>query len=179
MEIWDIYDEDRNRTGKTVVREKSWGFEKYHLIVHVGIFDRRGRMLIQKRHIGKAAWAGLWDISSGGSAVAGENSRQAAERETLEELGIRIDLTGIRPHFSLNYERGFDDFYTVILDSDTLDLAGLQLQKDEVSEVRWADRAEIRSLMESGTFVPYFPGVIELLFNVYDNYDGAICQSKK
>ena len=176
MEIWDIYDEDRNRTGKTVVREQSWGFEKYHLIVHVGIFDQYGRMLIQKRHPDKAAWAGLWDISSGGSAVAGEDSRQAAERETYEELGIRISLDGVRPNLSINYERGFDDFYAVILDADSLDLASLRLQEEEVSEVRWADRDDIRTLMKSGAFVPYFPGVIELLFEVRDNYDGAIRQ---
>ena len=67
-EIWDIYDENRNRTGKTVIREKAWGFEKYHLIVHVGIFDQDGRMLIQKRQKTKAAWPDLWEVSAGGSA---------------------------------------------------------------------------------------------------------------
>lgn len=45
-----------------------------------------------------------------------------------------------------------------------------------VSEVRWVDRDDIRTLMKSGAFVPYFPGVIELLFEVRDNYDGAIGQ---
>ena len=34
----------------------------------------------------------------------------------------------------------------------------------------------IRAMEKDHTFVPYFPGVIELLFQVRDNYDGAICQ---
>ena len=45
-----------------------------------------------------------------------------------------------------------------------------------VSEVNCADRDDIRILMKTGAFVPYFPGVIELLFEVRDNYDGAIGQ---
>ena len=177
MEIWDVYDENRNLTGRTVTREKKgWGNEKYHLIVHVGVFDREGRMLIQKRCAAKKAWPNLWEVSSGGSALAGEDSRAAAERETFEELGLKIDLTGVRPHFTVNYERGFDDFYTVIVDSSQLDLSSLKLQEEEVAEVRWATLDEVRELQKNGQFTPYFPGVIELLWQTRDNYDGAICQ---
>ena len=176
MEIWDVYDVNRVRTGKTIVREKSWGFEKYHLIVHVAIFDQYDRMLIQKRQHRKAAWPDLWEISSGGSALAGEESYQAAERETFEELGIRIDLKNVRPHFTINYERGFDDFYTVVVDADRIDLAALRLQPEEVAQVRWASLEEVRRLQAQGSFVPYFTAVTELLWQVKDNYDGAICQ---
>ena len=34
----------------------------------------------------------MWDITVGGSAMIGENSRQAAMREVAEELGLKIDL---------------------------------------------------------------------------------------
>lgn len=171
MELWDIYDEDRNRTGKVIERGKNWGDEKYHLIIHVAIFDSDGRMLIQKRAAEKSAWANLWDISCGGSAIAGEDSRAAAEREVKEELGIDIDLHDIRPHFVMNYERGFDDFYTLIRD---VDLNELTLQKEEVAEVKWATYEEAKALFDNGEFVPYFWPVVELLWQVKDNYDGAI-----
>lgn len=171
MELWDIYDEDRNRTGKVIERGKNWGDEKYHLIIHVAIFDSDGRMLIQKRAAEKTAWANLWDISCGGSAIAGEDSRAAAEREVKEELGIDIDLHEVRPHFVMNYERGFDDFYTVIMNVDINDL---KLQKEEVAEVKWATYEEVKALFDNGEFVPYFWAVVELLWQVKDNYDGAI-----
>ena len=171
-EIWDVYDADRRRTGKTVVREQSWGFEKYHLIVHVCIFYPYGRMLIQKRAHEKHAWANLWDVSAGGSALAGEDSYQAAEREVKEELGLSLDLKNNRPHLSINYERGFDDFYTVIRD---LDPDRLVLQQEEVAEVRWATLEEVRRMEREHIFVPYFPGLIELMWQIRDNYDGAIC----
>ena len=172
-EIWDIYDRDRQRTGKTIIRQKGWGFEKYHLIIHVCIFDHEGRMLIQRRAHEKAAWADLWDISAGGSALAGEDSYQAAERETYEELGIKLDLSEERPHFTINYERGFDDFYLIEQD---VDIDKLVLQQEEVAEVRWATLDEVRQMEAEHTFVPYFSGLIELIWQVKDNYDGAICQ---
>ncbi len=172
-EIWDVYDVNRQRTGKTVVREKSWGFEKYHLIIHVCIFHPDGRMLIQKRAHRKAAWPDLWDVSAGGSALAGEDSWQAAEREVQEELGLKLNLKDVRPHLSINYERGFDDFYTVIRDVDPDQLV---LQAEEVAEVRWATLEEVRRMEQDHTFVHYFPGLIELMWQIRDNYDGAICQ---
>ena len=173
-EIWDIYDANRCRTGRTVVREKAWGFEKYHLIIHVCVFHPDGRMLIQKRAHRKAAWPDLWDVSAGGSALAGEDSWQAAEREVLEEIGLKLNLRDVRPHLSINYERGFDDFYTVIQDVNPDQLV---LQTEEVAEVRWATLEEVRRMERDHTFVPYFPGLIELMWQIRDNYDGAICQT--
>ncbi len=175
MELWDVYDENRQKTGKIIERGTSWGNEKYHLIVHVAIFDEKGRMLIQHRSPAKRAWANLWDLSAGGSAVAGEDSRQAAERETWEELGLSIHLEDVRPHFSINYERGFDDFYTVMIPK--INPAAITPRDDEVDQVRLATREEVLEMLHNGSFTPYFPGVLELLWDVRDNYDGAICQT--
>ena len=172
-EVWDVYDVNRQRTGKTILRENSWGNERYHLIVHVGIFNREGKMLIQKRCHQKRAWPDLWDVSAGGSALAGEESWQAAERETMEEIGLRLNLRDVRPHFSINYERGFDDFYAVTADVDP---ENLTFQETEVAEAKWASLEEIREMLQDHRFTPYFPGVLELLFQTHDNYDGAICQ---
>jgi len=173
-EQWDIYDVNRQRTGRMIERPAAWGQEAYHLIIHVAIFDADHRMLIQRRAPQKHAWADLWDVSAGGSALAGEESWQAAERETYEELGIRLQLKDVRPHFSINYTRGFDDFYTAKITNQ--DLSALKLQESEVAEVKWASLEEVRKMLREGTFVPYFPGLIELLWQVRDNYDGAIRQ---
>ena len=173
-ELWDVYDVNRQRTGKIIDRPSAWGQEAYHLIIHVAIFDSQSRMLIQRRSPKKKAWADLWDVSAGGSALAGEESWQAAERETLEELGLKLNLKGVRPHFSMNYSRGFDDFYAVVMDVDP---GRLVLQQSEVAEVRWASLEEVRRMEADHTFVPYFPGLLELIWQVRDNYDGAICQA--
>jgi len=174
MELWDVYDVNRQRTGKIISRPAAWGQEAYHLIVHVCVFNSAGQMLIQKRCHAKRAWPDLWDVSAGGSALAGEESWQAAERETREELGLKLNLEHVRPHFCIHYSRGFDDFYAVMTD---VDLSTLTLQQSEVAEVRWASLEEVRQMEADRTFVPYFPGIIELIWQVRDNYDGAICQN--
>ena len=110
MELFDLYTADRQRTGRTMVRGEPVPEGFYRLVVHVCIFDPGGRMLIQQRQPFKQGWSNLWDISVGGSAVAGDDSRSAAERETLEELGLDIDLYGVRPNMNIYWEHGFDDY---------------------------------------------------------------------
>ena len=53
-------------------------------------------MLIQHRQPFKSGWSDLWDITVGGSAVSGDTSQTAAEREVLEEIGYKLDLSNIR-----------------------------------------------------------------------------------
>ncbi len=171
MELWDVYDADRRRTGRVIERGNGFGQEAYHLIVHVCIFNAAGEMLIQRRAPDKAYLPGLWDVSAGGSAVAGEDSWQAAEREVREELGLTVPLRGARPHFSVNYANGFDDFYAVLAEPKPEEI---RFVDGEVTEVRWCGPEEIRRMLADGRFMPYFSGVLELIFQVRDNYDGAI-----
>ena len=49
MELWDVYDINRNKTGKTAVRGEGLPEGGFHLVVHVCILGSDGRMLIQKR----------------------------------------------------------------------------------------------------------------------------------
>lgn len=169
MELWDIYDAERNKTGRTMVRGSSYEPGDFHLTVHVCIFNRKGEMLIQQRQPFKEGWPNLWDLTVGGSAVAGESSQSAAERETLEEIGLKIDLQKIRPHLTVNFDHGYDDIY--LMEKD-LEPDRLTLQYEEVRSVRWASAAEILSLIEQGEFLPYHPGLISLLFEMGCRYGG-------
>ena len=161
MELFDLYTENRERTGKTMVRGQPVPEGFYRLVVHVCVFDPQGRMLIQQRQPFKKGWSNMWDISVGGCAVAGDTSRTAAERETREELGLGLDLTGVRPTLTVYFENGFDDYYVV---TQAVDLSALRLQYEEVQTVKWADRDEILRMIDDGRFIPYEKSLIELLF---------------
>lgn len=168
MEIWDIYDEERRKTGRTAVRDATPLSEgEYHLVVHVCIFSADGKMLIQQRAHEKS-YGGLWDVTAGGSALAGETSKQAAERELFEEVGIRAALP--RPTLTVLFARGFDDVFLLRRDCDP---AALVLQKEEVCGVKWATQEEIASLIREGKFVQYREHFIPLLFEMVGKY-GAI-----
>ena len=161
MELWDLYDRDRIPTGEIHQRGTPLPQGRYHMVVHVVIFNTRGEMLIQQRQPFKEGWPNLWDITVGGSAVAGDNSRTAAERETLEEIGLDIDLSREQPKLTIPFDVGFDDVYTLTMD---VDLSTLTLQESEVQAVKWASEEEVLAMLADGRFIPYHRAFIQLLF---------------
>ena len=163
MELWDVYDMNRNKTDRTWVRGEPLQPGDYHVVVHVCIFNSQGEMLIQQRQPFKEGWSNFWDITVGGSAVAGDSSQEAAQRELEEEIGLKLDLQNVRPHITLHFERGFDDIYLI---EQEVDLHTLTLQYEEVQDVRWASKEEILEMITTGEFIPYFESIIEFLFDV-------------
>ncbi|MBZ6007617.1 NUDIX domain-containing protein [Paraclostridium bifermentans] len=161
MEIWDLYDKDRIKTGETMVRGSQFKENTYHLVVHVCIFNLEGKMLIQQRQPFKDGWPNMWDITVGGSAVSGDTSQLAAEREVYEEIGYKLSLDGIRPSLTINFDKGFDDIYLIQKD---VDISKLRLQYEEVQSVKWASKEEILSMIDEEIFIPYHKSLIDLLF---------------
>lgn len=167
MELWDVYDRYRNKTDKTMVRGADYEKDAYHIVIHVCVFGTDGRMLIQQRQPFKAGWPNLWDVTVGGSAIVGETPEEAAMRELDEELGLKIDLTDVRPHLTVNFDCGFDDYFLVEKD---VDLADLKLQYEEVQAAKWATREEIKAMIADGTFIPFHPSLIDVLFDMRSRY---------
>lgn len=172
VELWDVYDRDRKKTGRTMVRGEEVKAGEYHLVVEVCVFHPDGRLLVQRRQTFKEGWPGRWAITAGGSAIRGESSHEAAERELFEEVGIRADLRDVRPKLTVNGERTFFDIYRIVRD---INLEDLRLQEEEVLDARWATEEEIISMIRSGEFVPYYESLIHLLFDMGDRY-GSICE---
>ncbi len=161
MELFDLYDVNRIKTGKTIERGKEIPAGLYHIVVHVCIFNSKGQMLIQQRQPFKAGWSNMWDISVGGSAVSGDTSQSAAEREVLEEIGYKISLENTRPVITIHFDHGFDDIYTI---TEDIDINKLSLQPEEVQTVKWADEEDIIRMIDEGIFIPYHKELIKLLF---------------
>ena len=159
MELWDIYDIDRVRTGRVAQRGKpasegGLGEGEYHLVVHICVFNGRGQLLLQQRQKDKEGYPNLWDVSAAGSALAGENSAAAASRELREELGLVHDFTKERPFLTTHFERGFDDWYFIRIEANINDLCA-SLQKTVVDIllgklVRAAREFRIRDIAIAG-----------------------------
>ncbi len=165
MEILDLYDENRIKTGKTYIRGEQMPDDTYRLIVHLLIFDDWGNLLIQKRQNTKSM-ANLRDITCGGAASAGETSKEAIARELKEELGLSLDFTNIRPILTANFKHGFDDFYLV---RKNINLDEVKLQEEEVAACKWASFDEVMDLMDKERFVRYKKNFIRLLFDLNDD----------
>lgn len=176
MENHDIYDMFRNKTDKTAVRGEVLNAGEFRMAVTVCIFNAKGEMLIQKRQSFKDDWSNMWDFSTAGSALCGETPQEAAEREAFEELGLKLNLSGIRPRFTVNFDGGFNDYF--IIEKD-IELSSLKLQYEEVQAVKWANKDEIISKIDKGEFITYYHGLVELLFDSREKYGAHSSESLK
>ncbi len=176
MELWDIYDINRNKTAVKINRDIPLEKGEYHLAVQVCIFNSKGEMLIQQRQPFKDDWANMWDITAAGSVISGETSCDAVHRELFEELGIDIEFTNIRPRLTVNFDNGFCDVYIY---EKEINLDELKLQEDEVKAVKWATKQEITEMIERGEFITYYKSFIELLFDSRSSYGSHKSESLK
>ncbi len=163
MEIWDLYDENRKPLNKTIERGNNLGDNEYRLTVHVCIFNNKNEMLIQQRQSFKKGWPNAWDISLGGCVVTGENTKEAAQREVFEELGLKVDFSTMRPYFTINFDGGFDDYYFL---NKNVQVKDLKLQYSEVQAAKWASLDEILRMIDNKQFIPYYKSFIMALFEM-------------
>lgn len=140
-EFWDIYNADGTFSGKTMEARDEVPKDAWIMLVHFFIFDRQGRVLLQKRSMKKRWFPGIWD-GTGGRAQAGESPKIAAARELFEELGLRAKPEDFIPTGMLKTDwRNFIHIFGVRLDFTAEDCV---LQEDEVDEVRLMSREEAR-----------------------------------
>lgn len=158
MELWDIYDSNKQPTGRTMKRN-DWCLrdDEYHLTV-LGVVARKdGKFLITKRSMDKAWGAGWWEVS-GGAAMAGETSKEAVLREVKEETGL--DVSAADGGYLFTYHREnpgegdnyFVDVYRFILDFDESDV---HPQLEETAGFLIADKAQIEAFAAQGIFLHY------------------------
>ena len=167
MELWDVYNRDRTKANKTMIRGDAFESGAYHLVVGACIFNTKNEMLIQQRQPFKSGWSNMWDITAAGSAISGETSQTAIERELFEEIGLKIDLQSVRPQLTVNFDTGFEDIYLI---EKEVEINKLKLQYEEVQRVKWASMEEIYQMLDEGTFIPYYKSLIQLFFDMRKQY---------
>ena len=158
MEFWDIYDENKQLTGRKMKRN-DWCLKEgeYHLTV-LGVIARPdGTFLITKRVMTKAWAPGWWEVSGGG-VQAGESSEGAVRREVKEETGL--DVRNAEGGYAFTYKRVnpdegdnyFVDVYRFVMDIDEKDVS---FQEAEIDGHMFATREQIESFAKEGKFLHY------------------------
>ena len=159
----DIYDEERQKTGRVMERSDTPAPGDCRTVVHVCVFNAAGQLLIQRRSAQKFTYPLRWDVTAAGAVDAGETPRQAAERELREEMGIAVDLSRVRPVMTVNFPTGFDDMFAV---ERELDPKELTLQTEEVCEAKWVTLAEAERMVRTKEFCPYPPGLLTVVYSL-------------
>lgn len=168
MELWDIYDKNRELTGKTRQRREKFEENEYHLSVQVWIINSNKELLISKRAPNKL-FPNMWECT-GGAVITGENSLQGALREVEEELGIKLCGTKGKIVFSQRRdELLFPDFLDVWLFEEDIDINHIKLGINEVEDAKWAKKEEIKSMIDKGEFLSWFDYLDDLFKYIDEN----------
>ena len=145
MELNDIYDKDRNRTGRLHRRGTPWKKGDYGLVVCVWVYNGNGELLLTRRAKEKS-FAGTWE-NSGGAAKAGEDSLQAITRELREETGIHAKEEAFCLLESTRDRSCHYDFYTLHWD---IPIEQVVLQPGETDDAQWATFEKIHEMIRQG-----------------------------
>ena len=158
-EIFPLIDEHMNVVGRATRKYCHGGSMALHPVVHLHVFDRQGRLYLQKRSMKKDIAPGLWDTSVGGHVDYGESLHEAVRREAREELGIRNEELGMGNdslRFLFQYvwqssrEREVVTAFAITYEGE------LHPDHDEVDEGRFWTFDELRANMGKGVFTEQF-----------------------
>ena len=151
LEKIDVYDKNKQRTGKTIIRDKDdLGEGEYALLTHAVIINSKKNILISKRAKDKAHYPGFWE-NNGGLCMAGENSLQGVIREIKEELGIDLSSKKGRLYKEYTTDKKFDDIWLFKVD---INVSELKLN-NEVEKAKWVTIEEYEQLNKDGNFLGY------------------------
>ena len=145
MELNDIYDKDRVRTGRLHRRGTPWRKGDYGLVVCVWVYNSKGELLLTRRAPEKS-FPGTWE-NSGGAAKAGEDSLQAICRELYEETGIRADKSEFFLLESARDRCCHYDFYTLRRDTP---IEQVILQPGETDDAQWVTFEKVHEMIGRG-----------------------------
>ena len=145
VELNDVYDENRNLTGRVHRRGTPWKVGDYGLVVCVWVYDGAGHLLLTRRAKGKS-FAGTWE-NSGGAAKAGETSREAVARELFEETGIRAEPEEFE---LLDSDMARNTVYDHYCLRRKIPLKDIVLLPGETDDVMWASFGKIHWMIRTG-----------------------------
>ena len=144
MEFNDVYDKDRNLTGRVHQRGTPWKKGEYGLVACVWVYDGNGNILLTRRAPGKSG-AGTWE-NSGGAVQAGETSLQGIIRELYEETGIRANAEEFELLDSVRDGNAHYDHYCL---KRSVPLEEIVLLPGETDAVQWATFDKIHEMISS------------------------------
>jgi len=151
-EVFDIVDENDRVIGQAPRSECHGNPSLVHRVAHVLVFDRGGRLLLQKRSRNKDIQPGRWDTSVGGHLDPGESYLEAAYREAREELGLDgVALTYLYASRIRN-EVESENVATYFARYD----GEFRFAAEEIDEVRFWSAEEIEAALGTGVFTPNF-----------------------
>ncbi len=152
IEYVDIYDRNKNKTGKIKIRHQDKLEENEYIIgVQLIILNKNNEILITKRSNTKMVLPGKWECN-GGAIAAGETPIEGLEREISEELGIVLDKNKIK-YYKTVIDDDKHNIKDIFVYKDNIDINSLKFSDNEVSDAKYVSIDEYMDMFTSGDIV--------------------------
>lgn len=161
--LLELVDEAGTTTGTAEKLSAHLAPGRLHRAFSVFLLDDRGRLLLQRRALGKYHSPGLWSNTCCGHPLPGEPPFAAAARRTGEELGLAPEL--MRAAGTVRYhhtdpvsglvEREYNHLFVGVVRAEP------RPDPEEVGETAFVDPAELEHLRGEAEFSVWFPTVLD------------------
>ncbi len=126
--------------------------KELHRAVHVWIFNREGKLFLQKRPLAMQMWPGFWDSSCGEHVELGESYEQTALRGVKEELnlsGLEFEMLAKRIIHDKNAHE------MLVLFRTSFD-GKIEINRKELAGGKFFTFKEIQKLVKAKKTTPFF-----------------------
>ncbi len=151
-ELWDIYDENRNKTGRLAERGKDILKKgEYHIVVNGIIMNSKKQILLSQRASYKEH--GLKWECNGGSVLAGETSLEGILRELKEELGIVFSKEDAIYLKEIKSDK-FPNFKDLWLFKKDINIEDITFKDGEAVAAKWVTIEELLEMKKKEELAP-------------------------
>lgn len=152
-ELWDIYDTNKKKTGRTAERDVYHLKEgEYHIVVEGIIINSKNEILITKRAPHKK-FGLMWECN-GGSVLLGETSLDGMIRELREELGVKFDKKDAIYLKEVRRDKVPPNFKDLWLFKKDIDNKEITFPDGESIDYKWVTIEEFINMCNNKEIVP-------------------------
>jgi mutator protein MutT len=154
MELWEIYNKNREKTGRIINRHSKDVLHdgEYHLVTEAIIINSAKQILLSKRAEFKQKYPLMWECTCG-SVKKGETTLDAILRELKEELGINLRKKDAK-FFKTLRDDNAKDFKDIWIFYTNIELEQLKYTDNEVIDTKWVTIEELNEMMNRNEIVP-------------------------
>ncbi|MGP9017300.1 isopentenyl-diphosphate Delta-isomerase [Streptomyces sp. BR1] len=159
----ELVDESGNTIGTAEKLSAHQAPGRLHRAFSVFLFDPSGKLLLQRRALGKYHSPGVWSNTCCGHPYPGESPFAAAARRTHEELGVSPSLLAEAGTVRYNHpdpdsglvEQEYNHLFVGLVQSP------VRPDAEEVYETAFVSPQELTALHERATFSAWFMTVLD------------------
>lgn len=165
MELVDVYNKQHENLGYQKGRKELENGE-YRLSVFTWIINDNDEILIQQRTKETKKLPNMWGASSAGGAQKNETGIEASLRETLEEIGLKLNKEDL--YFIGSYAR-FNDFVEVYLINLNVKLENLNFDLREVQAIKWVSIDKFEEMLKNNEAIRSGYDIFRMYYEEYYN----------